>query len=251
MSLALFPLFLFCLIMAVAVYVHTVTGFGLAMIVMGLASGLGVYSVATMATVISVVTLLNSAVALRGNVHHVPRGATRVMALAVLPSSVLGVLLLDYLSADLSRVVQVLLGLVIIYGGVSMAWRPEALTQMSGRLSFAWYGFVGGLIGGLFSIPGPPLIYQLYRQPLSMAQIRNALIFLNAVIAGARTLFVAWQGGIQQEEIVLSAVTLPVVALATVAGMRWLPPFSLTAMRRLAFILLVVMGVALIIPVLW
>lgn len=251
MSPDLLPLFLFSMIMMLAVYVHTVTGFGLAMIVMGLASGMGVYSVATMATVISIVTLLNSVVALRGNLHHLPRGPTLVLSLAVLPASVLGVLLLNYLSDGMTQVVQVLLGLVIIYGGVSMAWRPQALTQLSGRLSFAWYGFVSGITGGLFSIPGPPLIYQLYRQPLSLAQIRNALIFLNAVISVARTAFVGWQGGIQSEEIMLSVVTLPLVVLATMAGRRWLPPFSMAAMRRFAFIVLVAMGVGLIIPVLW
>jgi hypothetical protein len=53
-------------IMAVAGYLHTVSGFGLGMIVMGAAGGLGVASVPVLAAVVSLVTLVNSAVALPG-----------------------------------------------------------------------------------------------------------------------------------------------------------------------------------------
>src|SRR5690606_40832996 len=115
---------LFALVVFFAVYFHTVTGFVLAMIGMGLASGAGVVSVATLASVISLVTLVNSGVALRGNVQHVPWKISWMMVAGVLPASVLGVLLLDYLSSEATDVIQVLLGLVIVYGGVSLAWRP-------------------------------------------------------------------------------------------------------------------------------
>ncbi|TKR55088.1 hypothetical protein D7I39_12270 [Allopusillimonas ginsengisoli] len=240
----------FALVVIAAVYFHTVTGFGLAMIIMGLASGAGIVSVATLASVVSIVTLMNSALALRGNLHHVPWAVTGVMVVAVLPASLLGVLLLDYLSSEAADVIQVLLGLVIVYGGVNFAWKPEPLKQLSGRGSFAYYAFLGGLIGGMFGIPGPPLIFQLYRQPLTLAQIRGGLIFLNAVIAGARTLFVAAQGQLYSQELVLSAICLPLVAVATLAGKRYPPPCSPQTMRRFAFALLILMGLGLIVPVL-
>ncbi|NYT60026.1 sulfite exporter TauE/SafE family protein [Alcaligenaceae bacterium] len=246
---ALSALVPFALVVLFAVYFHTVTGFGLAMIIMGLASATGMVSVATLASVVSIVTLMNSGVALRGNLHHVPWKAVNPMLVAVLPASVLGVVLLDYLSSGAADAIQVLLGLVIAYGGLSLAWRPRPLTEISGTGSFACFGFLGGLIGGMFGIPGPPMIFQLYRQPLTLAQIRTALILLNAVIAGARTLFVATQGQLHLQELVLSAICLPLVALATLAGKHYPPPFSPEAMRRIAFILLVLMGLTLIAPV--
>ncbi|TEA78877.1 sulfite exporter TauE/SafE family protein [Allopusillimonas ginsengisoli] len=239
----------FALVVLVAVYFHTVTGFGVAMVIMGLASSAGIVSVATLASVVSIVTLMNG-VALRGNLHHVPWKIVGVMAVAVLPASVVGVLLLDYLSSEAADVIQVLLGLIIVHGGVSLAWRPTPLSTVSGQGSFAYYGFLGGLIGGMFGIPGPPLIYHLYRQPMSLAQIRSALIFLNAFIAGARTLFVMVQGQLHTPEIVLSALCLPLVVVATLAGKRFPPPCSAATMRRIAFVLLVVMGLTLIAPVL-
>lgn len=247
---ALSSLVPFALVVLVAVYFHTVTGFGLAMIIMGLASGAGIVSVATLASVVSIVTVMNSAVALRGNIHHIPWSVTGVMVVSVLPASVLGVVLLNYLSSEAADVIQVLLGLVIICGGLNFAWRPRTLSKISARGSFGYYGFLGGLVGGLFGIPGPPLIFQLYRQPMSLEQIRSALIFLNAIIAGARTIFVAAQGQLFTQEIVLSAICLPLVALATVVGKRYPPPFSPETMRRIAFVLLIVMGLSLISPIL-
>lgn len=169
--------------------------------------------------------------------------------LGVIPASILGVLVLEYLSSEATDIVQLLLGAVIVYGGVSFAWRPKPLTTISSQANFTYYGFLGGLVGGMFAIPGPPLIFQFYRQPMTMVQIRTFLIFLNAVIAGARTLFVGWQGGLTQEVWMLSALCFPVVALATLLGRRYVPPFSPDAMRRIAFVVLVLMGVGLMIPV--
>ena len=240
----------FAIVVFVAVYFHTVTGFGLAMIIMGLSAGAGFLSVAALANVVSLVTLVNSAVALRGNMHHLPWRETTVMTLGVLPASVLGVVLLNLLSAEAADVIQVLLGALIIYGGVSLAWRPKPLQKVSGRAAFAYYGFLGGLVGGMFGIPGPPLIFHLYRQPLPLEQVRSVLIFLNAVIAGARTIYVVAQGELHTQEMVLSLVCLPLVAVATLVGKRYLPPFSAINMRRIAFVFLVLMGVALAAPVL-
>lgn len=239
----------FLLIVVVAVYFQTVTGFGLAMIVMGLASGMGIATVAELASVISIVALINSAVALRGNLHHVEWRSAGSLTLGVLPASILGVILLEYLSAEASDIVQILLGVLIVYGGISMAWRPDPLKTLSSPLNFAYYGVLGGIVGGMFAIPGPPLIFQLYRQPMTIAQIRSVLIFLNAVIAIARTAFVGWQGELTSKIWVLSALCLPVVGLATVAGRRYLPPLSPHGMRRIAFVVLVLMGIGLMLPV--
>lgn len=240
----------FILIVVVAVYFQTVTGFGLSMIVMGLAGGMGIASVATLASVVSIVALVNSGVALRSTHHHIQWRLAWCMVAGVVPASLLGVVLLNYLSGAAADLIQLLLGLVIVYGGVNFAWRPKALTRTTGPYSFVYYGFLGGIIGGMFGIPGPPLIFHLYRQPLGLPQIRALLIFINAVVAIVRTVFVGAQGQIGPDILVLSALCLPMVAIATVAGHRFPPPLSTQAMRRLAFIVLVIMGASLMLPVL-
>ncbi|MBB5216044.1 TSUP family transporter [Parapusillimonas granuli] len=239
----------FVAIVLVAVYFHTVTGFGLAMIIMGLAGGMGVASVAALASVISLMTLVNSALALRGHLHHIDWRIAAAMIAGIVPASVLGVLALDYLSSTAADAVQILLGLVIVYGGVSFALRPRVLERVSGLAGFAAYGFFGGFIGGMFGIPGPPLIFQFYRQPMELVRIRSFLILVNAVVAGARTLFVGAQGQLDADIWALSAVCLPVAAAATWAGRRYPPPFTAAVMRRIAFAVLFLMGMGLILPV--
>lgn len=39
-------------------------------------------------------------------------------------------------------------------------------------------GLLAGLMGGMFSTAGPPLVYKLYRQPLSLPVIRQALLVM-------------------------------------------------------------------------
>jgi uncharacterized membrane protein YfcA len=242
-------LIFFIAIVVVAVYFHTVTGFGLAMIVMALASGTGVASVGALASIISLVTLVNSGIALRGNLHHIDWRIASAMVASILPASVLGVLALNYLSSTEADIVQVLLGLVIVYGGMNFAFRPRLLKRVSPLPGFMAYGFLGGFIGGMFGIPGPPLIFQFYRQPMELAQIRSFLILVNAVVAGARTVFVGAQGELDATVWLLSAVSLPLVAAATWAGRHYPPPFSPDAMRRIAFVVLIAMGVGLIVPI--
>ncbi|MYN14641.1 TSUP family transporter [Pusillimonas sp. TS35] len=240
-------LLLFTLIMIVSVYFQTVTGFGLSMIVMGLSGGLGVASIATIASVVSLVGFVSSGIALRGT-RKLDYALTGRLLAGMIPASILGVLLLEFLSESAADLIEFLLGAVIAYGGISFAWRPEPLPRVSSKASFVTYGAIGGLLGGMFAIPGPPLIFHLYRQPMPMAEIRDQLILANAVLGLARTLFVGAQGQMTADVWVLTLICLPVVALATIAGKRHPPRLSPTAMRRISCLVLVLMGASLMLP---
>ncbi|TCP10569.1 putative membrane protein YfcA [Crenobacter luteus] len=240
----------FLALMAVASYFQTVTGFGLGMIVMGATSSLGLAPLASVAAVVSLVTLANSAVALPGRLHHVDWRAVRAASAGILPSIVAGVLLLDYLSNAAADLLQLLLGAVIVYGGLSAALRPAPLARRSGDGSFFVSGVFGGLLSGLFGVSGPPLIFQFYRQPMSLLEIRCVLILIFTVTSSTRTLFTAWQGQLTADIWWQSALAVPAVALATVAGRRWPPPFSAPTTRRLAFATLILIGCHLMLPTL-
>ncbi|KDR37697.1 membrane protein [Caballeronia glathei] len=229
-------------LMGAASYFQTVTGFGLGMIVIGTASGLNLAPVASVAALVSLVTLANSAVALPGKLHHIDWRAVGAATLGLLPSVVAGVLLLDYLSGRASGILQFLLGAVVLYGGLSAALRPAPLAQRSGDRSFFMSGVFGGLLSGMFGVSGPPLVFQIYRQPLSLVQIRCALIVLFAATALIRTLFSAWHGQLGREVWTQAVLAVPVVALATVAARRYPPPLSGVTTRRIAFGVLVLIG---------
>ncbi len=237
-------------VIAVGTYFQTVTGFGLGMIVMGMTSGFDLAPIALVAAIISLVTLTNSAVALPGKLHHIDWSAARWVLLGVMPSTVAGVLLLEYMSATAATLLQLLLGATILYSGVVFMLRPTPHSTRSSGQSFFFCGFLSGLFGGLFGMAGPPVIFHFYRQPFDLETVRNMLLLTFAFTSGTRTIFAGTQGTFTPEVWVLIGLTVPLVTLATLAGRRYPPPFAPTTMRRIAFAVLVVIGGGLIAEVL-
>lgn len=234
------------IIMGVAGYLHTVSGFGLGLIVMGAAGGLGVASVPVLAAVVSLVTLVNSAIALPGRCHGL--GKLRIIALAVgiLPAIVLGVWLLSWLNNTLTVLLTLLLGALVLSGGISIGLQPRPLKTESPPWTYAVSGALTGLCGGLFGVPGPPAIYHCYRQPLPLETIRLLLILCFAMTSGVRTLYVASQGGLTIDVWELALWAMPVVGGATWLGHHYPPPFSLRKMRRLAMLALIILGASIL-----
>ncbi len=238
----------FLAIIALAVYFQTVTGFGLAMIVMGATSGLELVSVPTIATITSLLSLINCAVAIPGTLHHINWRTTYLVVYGIVPSVIGGVLLLNYLGSSAAHVVKPLLGLVIIYSGLSIVLKVTASERPLSKLSFFLSGLFSGIFSGMFGVSGPPLVYQFYRQKMDLATIRYSLIFLFSITAGIRTLFVASQGRLTVEVLLFSLSALPVVALATLAGKRYPPPLRYPALRRIACLVLIMIGLSLVLP---
>ncbi|BCG04115.1 hypothetical protein PPGU19_086830 (plasmid) [Paraburkholderia sp. PGU19] len=80
-----------------------------------------------------------------------------------------------------SGVLQLLLGAVVLYGGLCSALQPTPLQRRSDDRSFFVSGVFGGLLSDLFGVSGPPLVFQFYRQPLTLVQIRCALLLTFAI----------------------------------------------------------------------
>lgn len=236
-------------VVVLAVYFQTVAGFGLAMIVIGVASGIGIAPVADLATIVSILALFNGCIALKGLLRHIDWAIVGTVMAAVVPSSIAGVFLLDYLSNTATDWLQFILGLVIAYAGIDFALRHRPLAAVSGRLSFFAYGILGGVIGGMFGIAGPPLIFQFYRQPMEINKIRGHLILILTLLAAARTAFVVAQGAVTFSILWISIACIPVVAIATFVACRHPPRISDSVKRRGAFVVLTCMGVALLGPI--
>lgn len=237
---------LLLLVIALGTYFQTVTGFGLAMIVIGISSGASLTSVPFIATVVSLISLVNSAVALPRHLHHIDWRLANTTLLGIVPSSVIGVVLLNYLNTQASSVLEFLLGAVIVYSGISFALRPRQRKTESSLKSFFMVGFVSGLCGGLFGMPGPPIIFHLYRQPLEMPVIRNMLLLIFACTSFSRTFYEVITTGLDKDTLIISAIAVPCVALVTLLAQRYPPAISATTLRRITFITLVIIGLGLI-----
>jgi uncharacterized membrane protein YfcA len=226
-------------------YFQTVTGFGLGMIALGAASGLGLMPIASAAVVVSLLTLCNSPLVLSGNFRHVDWRAVGSVLLGMVPTTLVGVVALDYLSRSGVVLLQFLLGAVIAASCAVMAIRPSRRETASAASGFLAAGSVAGLLGGMFGFSGPPLIFHLYRQPLELTVVRSTLIMLFTCSAVIRLVFVGLQGGFTVEIWELFAWSVPVVVLATLAGRRYPPPLRPVKIRRIAFFVVALIGAGL------
>src|SRR5690606_40456400 len=91
----------------------------------------------------------------------------------------------------------------------------EPRARRSGPVSFVTTGMIGGIMGGLFSTAGPPIIWQMYRQPLTHVMVRSTLVAVFFINAVARLALVFASTGISVRVWLAAAGALPMVFLGT------------------------------------
>lgn len=241
----------FMMVIAAAGYFQTVTGFGFAMIILGAMTGLGYLSIPTTAAIVNLLALVNCATALPGRASHLDGRLLRWIAAGMLPAIPLGLLLLSFLSATASSALQMGLGALVVYGGISVVWRTSSKTGASPGWTFLLAGAGAGLCGGLFGVSGPPLIYQMYRQPIELISIRNMLIVLFSVTSLVRLIILGLSGQLDTTILSLAAMALPVVVVVTYFGRRFPPPLSPGVMRGVVCAMLIGIGCQLMAAAVW
>lgn len=233
----------FLLSVLVGSYVQVVTGFAMGMIVIAVMVGSHLVDVPLITAVASLLSLVNVVLALRGQLHRLHWRLFGWLAVGQLSAIWAGVALLDYLNASALWILELLLGAFTVLGGLSMLLRPEPKTQVSRPWACFSAGVSAGIVGGLFSASGPVMGWFNYRQPLEVAVIRATLFGCFAVSTTTRTLVVGMDGGLTGDVWLLTLFGLPTVLLGTWAGRELAPPVSSAAMKRIAFSMLVSMGV--------
>lgn len=235
--------FLACV--ALATFAQNATGFAFGLLLLGLTGMLGLAPMETVANVSSILTLANALVMVR----KWP-GLPRRLVLLVLGCSLAGVFggvqLLALLGSHARDLLEVILGSTIILCSFMLVLQSQARQQLSGGFAFAFFASISGVMGGLFSSAGPPLVYQLYRQPLALQVIRDTLIVVFAVNALMRLGVVLatdrfeWQAGY------LALEALPVVFGLTWWMRRHPLRISPRSLRLAVFGLLLLAGASLI-----
>jgi uncharacterized membrane protein YfcA len=235
----------FLVAVALGSYVQTVTGFAIGLIVMGTVTTFNLAPIPFSAIVVCFLAFWNGLVALRRSHTAIDWQITRLILVGAMPAMVGGVYLLNYLSQSAVSTVKLTLGLVVIVGGSLLMLKPAVRKEVEPSWSFLVSGFAAGALGGLFSTAGPPLVYHLYRQPISINVVRTTLLTIFLISSMARIVVVGAQGQIDMEVIKYSLFSIPVVTIFTLIGNRYPPPFSDVNRRRFAFSLLIVIGVSL------
>ncbi len=235
----------FLIAVALGSYVQTVTGFAIGLIVMGTVTTFDLAPIPFSAIVVCFLAFWNGLVALRRSHTAIDWKITRLVLIGAMPAMVGGVYLLNYLNQSAASTIKLTLGIVVIVGGCLLMLKPNVRKDVEPSWSFLLSGFAAGAIGGLFSTAGPPLVYHLYRQPISINVIRTTLLTIFLISSVARIAVVGVHGQIDMEVIKYSLFSIPVVTLFTLIGNRYPPPLSDVNRRRFAFFLLIFIGASL------
>lgn len=209
------PVLVFMLCVALATYAQNLTGFAFSLILLGLVSVFHVASVHDAANAAMVLTLVNAFTYFRARPGVVP---WQIMKPALNGSTVgvlVGLMLLSWLSGSAVVWLRGLLGVSILGCAALLVLQAKPLAKVSGPVSFALIGGLSGLLGGLFSSSGPPIVFHMYRQPLERELVRRALLLMFAFNALVRLVVVVPTGQFSWYSAVLASSAIPVVYAVT------------------------------------
>jgi hypothetical protein len=240
---------LFLLSVAAATYTQNLTGFAFGLVLLGLVALLHVAPLPVTANVVMMMVLVNATIVVRRR----PDLPARVLA-TILASSLVGVAcgvtLLTWLSDNAVYAMRLALGIAILSCSLLLLIQSRARPTLSPQWTFVTFGWLSGVMGGVFASAGPPMVFHMYRQPLKPNVIRETLVLLFAVNAVLRLAMVAGQGRFDHASAMLSLEALPVMV-----GLTWLnrvrpPGWSPQVVRRVVFGLLLLAGISLVLPAL-
>jgi len=241
-------LILLLLLAALASYVQTLTGFALGLLFMGGVGLLGILPLPDAAVLVSVFGLVNAIQMLSNGWRNI---AWREFSMVIVSSFIFlifGYWLLGLMLAASLDWLKLLLGLLIILSSLQLLFHPVSLTKPSHPSSFVFFGALAGIMGGLFSTAGPPLVYHFYRQPLQAAVIRDTLVTIFALCGLLRLILVIFWGDTPTASSWWGLLCILAVMAFTTLARRYPPPLTSAALRRLAFILLFLSGASLGLP---
>lgn len=215
---------------ALAAVTQNLTGFAFGLVLLGLVGLFDLVPLADAANASSLLTLVHAAVHFGRNPLTPQWRLMSPVLWALAPGVAGGVLLLAWLDTGTLSALRMLLGLAIVGSALILFAGPPARSVPSRGAPFALAGALSGLMGGLFASPGPPLVWQMYRQPLTPEVIRQCLLLVFTVCAVLRLLFVAVTGQLTLDAVGLAAAAAPAVAgvnlghqrFGVVAEGRWL-----------------------------
>lgn len=235
----------FMVIAGVAAYVQTLTGFAFGLVMMSAIGLLGLTSLAEAAVIVGSLSVVNSVHILARGWQYIAWREFWIVIGPTLAATVAGFGLLQYFAATNLAVLQLALGVVIIVAGSQLLLKPDPSPERSSVGRFIAAGAAGGLLGGMFSTAGPPLVYLFYRQPMPLAAIRVTLVLVFTLSLVLRTMIVVGTGSFPYLAVAWNLLVIPAILAATEVAHRWPPALSPRTLRSLVFILLLTSGLSL------
>jgi uncharacterized membrane protein YfcA len=239
---------LFLAIVGIGCYVQAVTGFALGLVLMAGGAIFGIMSIEMASIVVNMISPWNAGLALARSGCQVRWNRVFAVLAVGVPAILLGLLVLTRLSAENQETLRLLLGITIVASSLTLIRNPRPLARESRGWSFALLGGFAGVLGGMFAAFGPPLIFHFYRQPFALAVIRDSLLMTFLLMSMVRIAMLAAAGMLPLSAVIQAGIAVPVALGFTYLAGRMPQPFGDRGMRRLAFALLMLMGLAVMLP---
>jgi len=235
------------LCLSAATLLQTLSGFGFGLLVVASFTLLDVLPLTATTFLVSLLGLVNSTTVVVKNRNAVKVPELKLMLYTGIPLMLLGFVLLEYMSAHLTQFLNFILGISILLCCALMLVKRKRTDRQSRSRSFLIAGGVSGLLGGLFSTSGPPLVFQCYKQAWSIEAIRSTLLAV-FTIGGIVRVGIALFGTLPDLDIMfLIAAAIPLVLLVTHFSRRLTPYVDAKWIRIIAITLLGVSGVSLVV----
>ncbi|TKB02806.1 sulfite exporter TauE/SafE family protein [Alteromonas portus] len=234
-------------LLGLATLLQTLSGFGFGLMVVSSFTLFGILPLTATTFVVSFLSLFNSVSLVIKNTEQINRRAFTILLLSGIPFMGIGYALLEYLSVGMATWLNLLLGFAILSCcGLLLVKRKHA--KPSGRAyGFTIAGALGGLLGGLFSTFGPPVVFQCYRQTWPINEIRLTLLAVFSVTSLIRLAIIPF-GTLPSKDVLISAVlAIPVILVFTRLGRILAARVPASSVRLLALTMLALSGVTLIV----
>jgi uncharacterized membrane protein YfcA len=238
-------LFLYLACVVLASVLQNLTAFAFGLVLLGLVELLGILPLADVSNASMVLSLTNALAFIWRDREPLPWRQVKDVLWASIIGVVAGLGLQVWLSANAAVWLRLLLGLSVIFSAANLMFSGSVRTETSGRRSFAFFGALSGLLGGLFATSGPPIVYHMLRQPWDPAQIRRCLNLVFSVNNGLRLVLVVGSGRFSQQSALLCAIAVPVAFLVTITCMRFPIPIPRSRLLPLTALLLALTGASL------
>lgn len=235
---------IFLVFVAGAVYAQAITGFALALILLGL---IGATNLVPLTDAVNASTIVAFCTAWTFLYRRRALRVERVLVPTLVASAagiVVGALLLTWLAGTAYQVLRLLLGVSIVACALSLWRAAQPLPSLSSPAVYALTGGISGLMAGMFSAPGPPLVYLLYRQPKPVAWIQQSLMVIFGLGTVLRLLIVVPSGQFSLLSLQLAIEAVPVVFVVTYYAAGRAPPLSPRLFRGLICALLIGTGLS-------
>ena len=230
----------FALLVAFAAAVQGFLGFGYGVIVMAVLTLSGDLVHATAFVNISTLAL---SIAM---VWREPQHVLWPLLARILPAMFLGMLIGLVALREVPRDVMVpVLGSFIVAIAAWNVAQPSLRKRESLVLDLV-FGGVAGVTSGAFNTGGPPLVIHLYRRPEPPLTL---VVTLQAIFIGSgimRGVLAGVQGLLPRSSVELGLWTMPAVLAGTFAGMALARRIDPARFRRLAWVALGLLGLALV-----